>query len=221
MSKKIEYLEIVVNRENLYRFLARVYKVEVDQSLLEQIKVINFPVECCEAQLNKGYKILREYLENCSIDSLNDLAVDYAKVFLGAGISEGSAAFPYESVYTSQKKIIMQEARDEVMSIYAAKGLKKNDAKSNFFEDHISLELEFMAFLCHEIQGALDTEKEEEILYSVKEQMDFLKQHLLNWVPKFCDDVEKYADTNFYKGIAKITNGYLHLDDTILESLMD
>lgn len=220
MDKNSEYLAIMVNRENLYRFLGRLYKVEVDQQLLEQMKTMNFPVECCESQLSEGYRILKEYIGNYCSDPLNDLAVDYAKVFLGAGISEGSAAFPYESVYTSKKKIMMQEARDEVMAIYAAKGLSKDNEITDSFEDNIALELEFMAFLCHETQGLLETQKEEELLSSLKEQMDFLNQHLLNWVPRFCNDIEKYADTNFYKGIGKITNGYLHLDYTILESLI-
>lgn len=220
MDKKSEYLAIMGNRENLYRFLGRLYKVEVDHQLLEQMKVMNFPVECSESQLSEGYGILKEYLRNHVNDPLNDLAVDYAKVFLGAGISEGSAAFPYESVYTSEKKIMMQEARDEVMAIYAVKGLSKNHEKTDSFEDHVALELEFMAFLCHETHNLIEVEGADEILSSLKEQIDFLKQHLLNWVPRFCNDIEKYADTDFYKGIAKITNGYLHLDYTILESLI-
>ncbi len=210
------------NRENLYRFLVRLYKIEIDEPLLTQMKAMSFPVECCQTKLSEGYRILREYLDNCSSDPITDLASDYAKIFLAAGIADGSAAFPYESVYTSRKKIIMQDAYDQVKAIYAAKGLKKNyDEGSEFYEDHISLELEFMAFLCHETQYILGTQDESKFLSCVKEQMDFLSKHLLNWVPRFCSDIEKYADTKFYKGIGKITDSYLDLDYTILKSLTD
>lgn len=221
MDKKSEYLELMRNRENLYRFLGRLYRVEVDGPLLEQMRVMCFPVECLETKLSEGYGVLREYLDNCGSDPLTDLAVDYTKVFLGAGIAEGCAAYPYESVYTSKKRVIMQDAWDKVRAIYAAKGLIKHSERPELFEDHISLELEFMAFLCHEIQSILVTKDESGVLSCLKEQMDFLNQHLLNWVSTFCTDIEKYAQTEFYKGIGKITNGYLHLDSTIIESLMN
>lgn len=209
----------MTNRENLYRFLSRLYRFEVDESMLTQMKAMKFPVQCSETELSEGYQMLKEYLKSCTSDSLNDLAVDYAKVFLGAGIAKDSAAFPYESVYTSKKRIIMQEAQDQVKVIYSAKGLSKEDKRPELFEDHIALELEFMAFLCQETKCMFDTENESGILSSLKEEMDFLKQHLLNWICKFCADVEKYADTEFYKGIGKITNGYLKLDYAILENL--
>ncbi|MBU3112629.1 TorD/DmsD family molecular chaperone [Clostridium lacusfryxellense] len=221
MDKKSEYLELMKNRENLYRFLGRLYRVEVDGPLLQQMKAMRFPVECSETELSEGYLVLSEYLDNCSSDPLTDLAVDYTKVFLGAGIAEGSAAYPYESVYTSKKRVIMQEAWEQVTLIYAAKGLSKDDERPELFEDHISLELQFMSFLCHEAQCVLDTQNESEFLSCLKQQMDFLSQHLLKWVPSFCADVEKYAGTEFYKGIGKITNGYLRLDSAMLKSSMD
>lgn len=219
MNKNPEYLTLMRNRENLYRFLERLYKSEVDEPLFMQMKNMDFPVDCCEIELREGYQMLGKYLDNHGNTALTDLAVDYAQIFLAAGIAEGSAAFPYESVYTSEKKIMMQDARDKVMTIYAARGLKKDEEKLNLFEDHISLELEFMAFLCQEAQEVLNIQDESKFLPCLKEQMNFLSKHLLNWVPSFCSDIEKYADTEFYKGIGKITNGYLHLDNTILESL--
>ncbi|WP_411680400.1 molecular chaperone [Clostridium thailandense] len=220
MNKKSEYLKLMANRENLYRFLGRLYREEVDQILLEKMKVMGFSMECCETKLREGYEMLKGYLEDCGGDPLTDLAVDYAKVFLGAGIAEGSTAFPYESVYTSQKRIMMQEARDKVMVIYLAKGLGKDEEKFKF-EDHISLELEFMAFLCKEAQYILYTQNGLGFLSCLKEQMDFLSEHLLNWIPKFCADVERHADTEFYKALGKITNGYLNLDCNILKNLMN
>jgi anaerobic sulfite reductase subunit A len=209
------------NRENLYRFLERLYKSEVDEPLFMQMKNMDFPADCCEVELSEGYQMLREYLNNHGNTALTDLAVDYAKIFLGAGMAEGSAAFPYESVYTSKKGIIMQDAWAQVKAIYAAKGLNKAGERPEFFEDHISLELEFMAFLCHETQEALNAQNESEVSSCLKEQMDFLSKHLSNWIPSFCADIEKYADTEFYKGIGKITNGYLRLDHTVLKSLID
>ena len=214
-----EHLELTKNRKKFYQLLARLYRIEVDHSFLSQLKNMSLPTGSSEKDLKEGYEILGNYLKNCSEDDLDDLAVDFARIFLGAGVADSSAAFPYESVYTSQEAIIMQEARDQVKAIYAKKGLSVADKRAEFFEDHIAIELDFMAFLCKEAQSILDLQDESEASACLEEQIDFLNGHLLNWVPSFCKDIEKYADTEFYKGVAKITSGYLNLDKRILESL--
>jgi anaerobic sulfite reductase subunit A len=215
-----EYSALIANRENLYRLLGRIYKVEVDQPLLNQLKGMCFPAESGEVGLGKGYRMLEEYLRHPGWDPLTDLAVDYAKVFLGAGmISENAAAYPYESVYTSPKRLIMQDARDQVVAAYRAKGMNKAETL-DFPEDHIALELEFMAYMCHETQHVLITQDWATVACCFKEQMDFLTQHLLNWVPVFCADVEKFAGTEFYKAVAQITKGYLRLECVILEDMI-
>jgi len=219
MDKISEYAAVISNRENLYRFLGRIYKVEMDQTLLDQIKEMSFPTECGEDEIGEGYRMIENYLQHLGGDPLTDLAVDYARVFLGAGIAGDDAAYPYESVYTSPKRLIMQDARDQVLEIYRAKDLNKEEML-DFPEDHIALELEFMAYLCHETQDAIVAEDWPKISSCLKEQMDFLTQHLLNWVPAFCDDAEKFAGTDFYKAIAKVTNGYLRLERTILEDMI-
>lgn len=214
-----EYSALSANREKLYRFLGRIYQFEADQTLLDQMKGMCFPTECDEGEVGKGYRMLAKYLGHPGHDPLTDLAVDYARVFLGAGIAGDAVAYPYESIYTSPKRLIMQDARDQVVAAYRAKGLNKAE-RLDFPEDHIALELEFMAHLCHETQHALDMQEGLLVSACLKEQMDFLAQHLLNWVPAFCADVEKFAGTEFYKAVAKVTNGYLHLERTILEELI-
>lgn len=198
----------------MYRLLGIIYRKEINQTFLDQMKELAFPEDSGDSQLDEGYQNVKEYLENTGNDTLNELAVDYARVFLGAGISQGQAAFPYESVYTSKKKIVMQDAWEQVREIYASKGLARGNVTKDVLEDHIALELEYMAFLCEESQSGTEVQK------NLEEQKDFLDQHLLNWVSAFCADVEKYADTMFYRGVAKITIAYLKLDSTILDSML-
>ncbi|TWH45086.1 molecular chaperone [Sporomusa sp. KB1] len=219
MEKIAEYSAIIANREKLYQFLGRLYKIEVDQTLLKQMEDMCFPAECGEDELAGGYRMLEEYLRHPGNDPLTDLAVDYARVFLGAGIVGNEAAYPYESVYTSPKRLIMQEARDQVMAAYRAKGLTKVETQ-DVPEDHIALELEFMAYLCRGTQQALDTDDWAAVSVYIEEQLGFLTKHLLNWVPALCADIEKYAGTDFYKALAKVTTGYLRLERNILEDML-
>lgn len=219
METVAEYAALISNRKNLYRFLERIYKVEVDQILLEQLKEMSFPTDCGE-ELCKGYRVIEAYLRDAGADQLTDLAVDYARAFLGAGIVDSAVvAYPYESVYTSSKGLIMQEARDQVLAIYRAKGLSKEESLE-FPEDHIALEFEFMAYLCQETEQALEAKDWPVVSALLIDQLDFLNQHLLNWVPQFCTDIEKFAETQFYKGVGKVTQGYLAMESTILEGFI-
>lgn len=214
-----EYYELMINRENMYRFLGRLYKVEVDITLLHQLKNMVFPVETGEKEMDEGYQLLKDYLQHLGMDPITDLAVDYARVFLGAGVYEGIVANPYESVYTSPEHLIMQDARDEVLAAYWAKGLDKRDSL-NVPEDHISLEFEYMAFMCRETHSALKDTDWRKISGSLMEQAEFLEQHLLNWIPDFCEDIIKCSETDFYIGIAKITNGFLRMEKNLLAELI-
>jgi anaerobic sulfite reductase subunit A len=220
MDSIAEYSAIMTNREQLYRFLGRLYRVEVDQALLDQMADLSFPEGCGEDELVDGYRMLENYLRRPGFNPVTDLAVDYAKVFLGAGVAKDcDAAYPYESVYTSPERLVMQDARDHVLATYRQKGLEK-DAALDFPEDHIALELEFMACLCRETQNALTARDWPAVSTGLKEQKDFLAKHLLNWVPAFCDDIVEFASTDFYKAVARITSGYLAMEQAILEDMI-
>lgn len=214
-----EYYELMENRESMYQLLSRFFIAEIDESLFQHLKKTVFPTETGIKEINEGYRYLERYLKNPGTVPITELAVDFARVFLGAGVYEGTVANPYESVYTSPARLIMQDARDEVLAAYRAKGLDKRESL-NVPEDHISLEFEFMAFMCREALEAFDTEDWQKISGSLAEQKDFLDRHLLNWIPEFCEDIEKCSSTDFYLGIAKITNGFLQMEKSILEELV-
>lgn len=198
-------MKLTQTRADFYRFLSRLFQREVNQPLMDHLKGMRFPIESSEGELQAGYQQLQDFLAGFANLDLTELEADYAKVFLGAGISEGAAAFPYESVYTSQKKSMMQDARDQVMAIYEAKGLCIDQGKTALMEDHAAIELEFMAGLCAE--------------GDIEEQKEFLDKHLLNWMPKLCADMQKHARTDFYQAVAKIAAGYLKLDRLNLEKM--
>lgn len=220
MPSESDLMSFLASRAQLYHLLGRVYQTEVDGPLFEQMKTMSFPCECCDAELAEGYRNLQHYLELSGSDSLTALAADYARVFLGAGAGKGSsAAYPYESVYTSPKRIMMQEARDQMSAIYAARGLGQDEKTTGLPEDHLALQLEFMAVLCHEAKNALAAQNQAAFAAGLRDQMDFLDRHLLNWIPMFCADVGRHAESAFYQGIGKITNGFVRLDRATLGGL--
>ncbi len=217
INKKADFQRLMKNRRDLYQFFARFFASEIDEEFYEQLKHIEFPADRAENALTEFQDALirlNEYFEYDAGETLEDLAADYAKTFLGAGVAQGDAAFPYESVYTSPKHIMMQDAWSEVCEIYEAKGIERNDDAGDWLEDHISMEMEYMAYLCDEISEYTET------LAGLEEQKSFLNRHLLNWAPEFCLKIKDCADTEFYRMVGQLTTGFLQLDSFILDRMI-
>lgn len=217
MAKKSELTALAEARACLYRFLGSIYIMEIDERMLGKIKEMKFPETLPESDLQEGYNLIRDYVVVNGEDSLEDLAADYAKIFLAAGEAQGLAAFPYESVYMGKRHEFMGDAQQEVKALYAARGWKPKEDMFRIMEDHIGLELEFMAILCEELKKAIEDEAKDGIQSVLGEQQSFLKNHLLNWAFSFTSDVCKYAQTDFYRGVAKVTGGFLKLEKQLLD----
>jgi anaerobic sulfite reductase subunit A len=212
MESTTEPVAFFSNRESLYQLLGRLFKYEIDQPLLDYLAGMRFPAQSGDEELSEGYRTIEEFLRRRGADTLTELAADYAKIFRATGISKKEAALPFEAVYTNA------DARKHVASVYEAKGLA-NAHPQHIPEDHIALELEFMALLCHESQEFLAEKKIPALTGCIMDQKEFLKLHLLNWVPAFCADVQKCAGTDFYKAVAKIADGFLRVEKTIVDDL--
>ena len=190
---------LAIARKNMYSFLSNLYLFEIDEKQLLALKQMEFPKEGTNEELLEGYKEIASYLseKEANQDTLDELAVDYARIFLSAGVAQGKAAFPYESVYTRKQHLIMQEAGSSAAALYAKKGLEPRKDMYRIPEDHIGLLLEYMGRICDE---------------DVNEQKEFLQYHLINWVPAFVQDVLKYSSVGFYRGLAKLTKGFLTME---------
>lgn len=131
-----------------------------------------------------------------------ELAADHAAILLGMSAAPVS---PYESVYTSDLHLMMQEARDQVLAAYRAAGLAREDSY-HVPEDHISLECDFMAALATRAADALEGEGPDlaAAQASVGAQQAFVRDHLARWVPALADDLERKARTPFYRGVAQM-----------------
>lgn len=126
---------------------------------------------------------------------LENLVSEYTRLFIGP---YKLPCPPWESVYTSPKRLMMQEAASQVRAIYAEAGLISNT--DEVMPDHIGVELNFLAVLLKQAHsGSFDKEQQ------AKRIGKLLNEHLLKWVPKFTHDMEDSAETQFYRALAKTT----------------
>lgn len=212
-------IELMKKRASTYGLLARMFRVEIDRDTLRQLQSMKFPTNTGNELADKGYKQLYSYLKGAWDDSITELAVDYVRCFIGHGVNGYSAAYPYESVYTSERRLMMQEARAEVLQIMRENNLKRD--KWNEGEDHIALELEFMQRIALRTQEALATDDEEGAIRHLQTQADFIADHLLNWLPMLHADMLQFAKTDFYLGLANLTLGFVQEDQELLAELLE
>lgn len=46
---------------------------------------------------------------------------------------------------------------------------------------------------------------------------DFLRNHVMPWVPGFCEKMYEGAELDFYKGIARLTRGFVEYDHRLAD----
>ena len=203
-------------RENMYGLLSRLYKVEMDEDFYKGLCEAAFPTATGN---DDGYRRIALYCASHRDDALLDLARDYARVFIGHGNNAYAAAYPFESVYTSEKRLLMQEARDEIVEVYRESGFAV-DAGWEDPEDHIALELEYMQMMARRARQALEAGEDENALELLDKQRAFLLRHLLSWTPFLANDMERIAQTDLYQGLALLTRGLLAQDREFLNSVV-
>lgn len=201
----------------MFRFYGNALLYELTEEQIGILAESDFSIQSERPEEARGYEWMRGYLARRGVDARRDLAVDYARIFLAAGIFEGDTAVPYESVYLSEAKILMQEPRDEVVAVYRSCGFAVRD-DLNVPEDHAGFELEFVALLCDRIA---DLKTAGEDAYGdLTVLRDFANAHLLSWLPLLQDRVDEYAEHRFYPALMRIIIGTIEEMRDEVETLL-
>ena len=131
-----------------------------------------------------------------------ELLWDYTRLFVGP---YRLPCPPWESVYTSSTRLLMQEAHDQVRELYAEAGVELGDPR--ILPDHVGAELNFFAIL---LERAERGEPEDGVrVRQLAEQ--FYRQHLNCWIPQFTADLEAAAATALYRALARATKNVVLL----------
>lgn len=203
-------IEFCENRERVYLLLSRCFETEIDAKFAADL-ASRAELQSDDEALVQGFAALKADLADCDEAKLEQLAVVFDRVFFGMGPRSAQKAFPYESVYTSEGGLMMQDAYSQVLGLYREAQFAKNpDFKEP--EDHLAIELAFLAKLCGRAVEALRAGDEDAAEASLRDQLSFVREHLLNWVPLFAKDMRAAAEGGFYEHLANFTEAYLKAD---------
>ncbi len=75
-------------------------------------------------------------------------------------------------------------------------------APNNENPTYIGVELSFLTLLCERIAGAPEGSAEADHLNEIRGE--FVRDHVITWVPDYCDAVVKDSKLDFYRGMARL-----------------
>lgn len=218
-EESVDLVALMNMRARTYGLLARLFREEVDKETLRELQAMRFPTSTGNPTVDEGYHLLYDYLRAAWDDSVTELAIDFVRTFIGHGVNGYSAAYPFESVYTSERRLMMQEARAEVLQTLRENNLKRGAWTEG--EDHVALEFEFMQRMSLRAADALRAGDDDGAVEALRTQRTFLQDHLLNWLPMLVGDMRLYARTMFYQGLAQLAIGFAEEDDGVLTELLE
>lgn len=214
-----DMIDMARARASFYRMLGGLYLNELSEEDIERLSQGSFASsDLGNAEANEGLSDMAAYLRRAPRNVRQELAVDFAGSILAAGVYEERRATPYESVFTSATGLLMQEARDDVCRYYCESGVEV-DESLRMPEDHFSFECEFMALLADRSADKLAEGDTTGCLDDVNLQASFYADHLANWVDSLCACLEGCARTRFYRGVAKLTRGFVAEDGQLIEEM--
>ena len=144
-------------------------------------------------------------LEQSDADAL---AVEHARLFSGLGASYGATP-PYESMHVGNEP--REDRVTNVTAAYREAGFERIDVPA-VPQDHLAVELRFMALLAANESAAWDTSSVEQARALLDRELAFLDGHLLFWVPTYCERMGIETHVPFFAALARMTAAVLTLD---------
>lgn len=206
------------------RQLAALHDRELDTTLLQAVRESGFP----EALgLSLETRLAQEAAEVTSIAladlgdqplaaELNELAADYASIYLNHGLQ----ASPFESTWLDEDGLQMQTPMFQVRDWYRRYGLASSDWRMRA-DDHLSLQLLFIAHLFEQAASASPESRPIRPIDALLTDIaTYLDEHLLRWLPDFGKRIATHSFTPFYAGLGMLTAAYTEELRQLLEKIL-
>jgi len=200
--------QLSFERAQLYAFFSRIFSEEVDAPLLEILRERCLVLAHIEHDEKVGISTLRSFFKDIeiSVELVEDLREDFVALFLGTG---NNPAFPYESVYMNENRLVMGLCREEVLELLDSESLQK-DKRCKEPEDHISVLFDFMVYLCLRLKEELNRGDTEAAEHTLSIQNNFYHKHIVTWTDMFCRTIiEGSTRHRFYESIGRMLQSFL------------
>lgn len=198
-------------RSNIYGLLATVFREEPSESLIQELKDSRLAGIFSELGVELG-----DIFDNMNEQQIVDaLGLEFTRLFIGPE----NHISAHESIFTEVDggiSALWGTKTVEVKNFIETTGLGYNSEFTGV-PDHIGVELEFMQKLTEWEAEKWQQKDKENAEYCHGIQRMFLEQHLLCWLPQFCDQVMAQARMPFYGAMAELCKSYIDFEQQAID----
>lgn len=193
-------------RAAAYHFLSDLYLNPPGALTLSSMRAPVFcdswPLGRGTPDVERGLATLKQALAHAAEDAVR---AEFWQLF---GTTGPAAAPPWESVYLDRDHVVFGAKTLQVRALFARYGLVCPDTDRTP-DDHIGLQLEFLARLAAEAVERLNAGDAPGAAAMTAGMRESLESHLLRWADPFVRRLEAASATGFYAGLGRLTLGVL------------
>lgn len=205
-------LDYCTARKHFYQFLQLLFFKPLTEETVAQLRENSDTLQLTD--MNEGGQLLHHFFDQATESTLLLAKDEFKRLFAGPG---SIPAPPWESVYRSQEHLLFGATTYQVRKKYHHFGLQYI-RENNEPDDHLILELEFMAYLNDLCMKQQDVQGVADLLSS---QIQFLDEHLCQWIPLFTEKILKAAKSDLYRGAALLLNDFILFDVETLKEIKE
>ncbi len=231
MENQRETMEILLqNRVHLYQVLHTVFSGEPNEELIRQLaseptrlafEILSEKDDDVMDKMTGFVKKLETKLDEAFAEGepsfLDKVKTEYTKLLVGPG---KLVAYPWESTYVGSETLLFQESTLRVRQFYRKYGYLPQ-GYPHVADDHISLELHFMAKLSQRALEAFQKDDMNTMRYMLEGQQVFMKYHLLNWIPQYAENMKKSKTTYMYPQFALAVDAFIQVDNQFVAEALE
>lgn len=193
----------------LYKLLSLGFAYPEETNWEEMEKILLISRQVLQGSLLEKVRDFENVFESVR-GRIDEVRAEYLDIF-----DVGRAISPYETEYIGDRAKALRKTFElsDIAGFYQAFGLGRNDTmKYKESLDHISIELEFMAFLETKRLYAEEKNEMEHVEIVQDAQGKFFKDHLAKWGFLFCEKIREQVEGGLYASLGMNLEGLLSLE---------
>ncbi len=203
----------------MLRLVAGSYKAPPGEELVEYLKRMDMEdredLFLRDEECRAGISLMRHFCRKLEMEeAVRRATADQNRLFVGPLHLPSS---PWSSVYMDRGLLfgptaLAVEAEFKRLGFWIPEGNHEPC-------DHIAYELQFVGELNKKAVEKFGQGNEAGGCESLSRAKQFIDEYVSPWLGEFLERVEKHAETDFYRGLAKLTSGVVRLESEFLDAV--
>lgn len=218
----MDHLDLTDLRCDTYRLMSTLF-LQPDEHVIEGVLELssylgNLNHLASEYAFYPEWLALLNHAQSLSSAQSWELQDIYSSLF-APGVVNGPIPL-FESGYSDLDPVGVGQMIGELEQNYASAGLEVSSASIQG-ADHISVELEFMAYLCDREADALESADSEAAIRAVDTEWNFVANHPARWAKHLCNAISsRHRDSLYTVGARAAWSMAVH-DERLLPAIKD